>query len=108
MNIINLTPHPIVLDIDSVQTTFPTSGTVARVSQVPVGTGLFLAGAEISTSTFGAVEMPTAKDGTMFIVSAMVLTALGNSRLDVIAPKTDATAIRNEAGHIIAVRGWLQ
>jgi hypothetical protein len=108
MNIINLTPHSIVLDVDGVQTTFPTSGIVARVSQVTVGTGMFIAGAEISTSTFGAVEMPATIDGTMFIVSAMVLTALGNSRLDVIAPKTDATAIRNEAGHIVAVKGWLQ
>lgn len=108
MNIINLTPHPIVLDVDGTQTTFPTSGSIARVSQTTTGTGMFIAGAEISTSTFGSVEMPTPQENTMFIVSAMVLTALSGSRKDVIAPKTDATAIRNEAGHIIAVKGWLQ
>lgn len=108
MNVINLTPHPIVLDVEGTLTTFPASGIVARVSQTTVGTGMFVAGAEISTSTFGTVEMPTAVEGTIFIVSAMVLTALGGSRKDVIAPKTDATAIRNEAGHIVAVRGWLQ
>lgn len=107
MNIINLTPHPIALDVDGTRTIFPASGTIARVSQVTQGTGLFLAGAEIHTSTFGEVEMPATIDGTTYIVSGMVLTALGNTRSDVVAPKTDATAIRNEAGHIIAVIGWL-
>lgn len=107
MNIINLTPHPIVLDVDGTRTTFPASGIVARVSQETVGTGKFLAGAEISSSTFGSVEMPEAVSGTVYIVSGMVLTALGNTRSDVVAPKTDVTAIRNEAGHIVAVRGWL-
>ena len=108
MTIINLTPHPIVLDVNGTKTTFFTSGFVARVTQETVGTGIFIFGAEVSTSTFGSVEMPIAIEGTMFIVSAMVLTALGKSRQDVIAPKTDATAIRNESGHIIAVKGWLQ
>jgi len=38
----------------------------------------------------------------------MVLSALKGTRSDVISPKTDSTAIRNEKGHIVAVRGWLQ
>jgi len=107
MNIINLTPHPIVLDVDGVRTTFPVSGTVARVAQTTVETGLVIAGASVGTSTFGNVEMPAPEADTYYIVSAMVLTALSGSRKDVIAPRTDATAIRNEAGHIIAVKGWL-
>ena len=107
MKIINLTPHPITLDVDGATTTFPTSGIVARVAQSTEETGLVIAGAPVGTSTFGNVEMPAPEADTYYIVSAMVLTALGGSRKDVIAPRTDATAIRNEAGHIIAVRGWL-
>lgn len=106
--IVNLTPHPIVLDVNGKQITFPASGIIARVSQTTTGTGIFVEGAEISTSTFGKVDMPEPKADTMFIVSAMVLGALNGSRKDVIAPRTDNTAIRNELGHIVAVKGWLQ
>ena len=52
--------------------------------------------------------MPEPIEDTFFIVSAMVLSALAGTRQDVVAPRTDNTAIRNEAGHIIAVTGWLQ
>lgn len=107
MNIVNLTPHPISLDVDGVRTTFPASGIVARVSQVSEGTGMFLAGAEIFRPTFGQVEMPEPVADTTYIVSAMVRDALKGTRSDVVSPKTDATAIRNEAGHIVAVLGWL-
>jgi hypothetical protein len=106
--IINLTPHPISLSVDGVITTFPASGTVARVAQTTTATGRTIAGAVVSTSTFGDVTgIPDADTDTYFIVSGLVLSALAGKRTDVIAPKTDASAIRNDAGHIVAVTGWL-
>jgi hypothetical protein len=106
-NIINLTPHPIVLDLNGVKTTFPASGSVARVNQTCRDTGAVVAGARVYNSTFGDVDMSSPKLDTIYIVSGMVLAALNGSRQDVIAPKTDATAIRNQQGQIIAVTGWL-
>ena len=108
MNVINLTPHAITLRTDAGETTFPPSDTIARVQQETVGTGKTVAGFPVYTSQFGNVIMPEPVEDTYYIVSAMVLTALAGTRSDVVAPRTDATAIRNEAGHIIAVTGWLQ
>jgi hypothetical protein len=108
MNIINLTPHAITLRTDAQEQTFPASGTVARVPQETTATGKTVAGFPVHTSSFGQVVMPEPIEGTVFIVSAMVLSALAGTRQDVVAPRTDATAIRNDAGHIIAVTGWLQ
>ena len=108
MTIINLTPHAITLRLDTVETTFPASGIVARVPQATTSLGKTIAGFPVYTSTFGQVEMPEPVEGVYYIVSAMVLSALADTREDVVAPRTDSTAIRNEAGHIIAVTGWLQ
>ena len=94
--------------LDTVETTFPVSDVVARVQQTTSSLGKTIAGFPVYMSSFGQVEMPEPIEGTMFIVSAMVLTALAGTREDVVAPRTDNTAIRNDAGHIIAVTGWLQ
>lgn len=108
MNIINLTPHAITLRTDAQEQTFPASGNIARVPQATTSTGKTIAGFPVYTSAFGQVEMPEPVEGTFFIVSAMVMTALNGTRGDVVAPRTDNTAIRNDAGHIVAVTGWLQ
>ena len=108
MTILNLTPHAITLRTDAQEVTFPVSDTIARVQQETIATGKTVAGFPVHTSAFGSVIMPDAVEDTYYIVSAMVLTALAGTRQDVVAPRTDSTAIRNEAGHIIAVTGWLQ
>ena len=108
MTILNLTPHAITLRLDTVETTFEPSDVVARVNQTTTSAGKTVAGFPVYTSTFGQVDMPEPVEGVVFIVSAMVLSALAGTRQDVVAPRTDATAIRNDAGHIIAVTGWLQ
>jgi hypothetical protein len=41
-------------------------------------------------------------------VSGMVLDALAGSRIgDVVAPDTGPDAVRNDQGHIVAVRGFV-
>jgi len=108
MKIVNLTPHAISLQVGDRTTIFHPSGTVARVSQVCVPTRDEIRGALVYSSTFGEVDMPGKESSTVYIVSGMVLTALAGCRSDVIAPKTDSTAIRNDQGQIVAVTGWLQ
>ena len=107
--LINCTPHAITLRAaDGTDTVVPPSGTVARVSSTP-GALEMVEGLPVPVAgmqTFGGVEgLPAPAPGTMFIVSALVLSALRGSRPDVVGPGTGPNdgAVRNERGHIVAV-----
>lgn len=104
MKIINLTPHAITITDG---TTFPPSGKVARVSvqQLDAGT---IDGIPVKTQTFGdIVDLPDPTDDTIYIVSAIVLSAAkAAGRTDVIAPNT-AQAVRDEKGNIVSVPGFV-
>lgn len=109
MNFVNLTPHAITIDGIG---TIPPSGQTVRVGTIRTAmTGC--AGVRITLQNLGQVEgLPAPKDGTVYIVSGMVLDAMkrqGESvstraGLDVFAPDTGPDAIR-ENGQIVAVRG---
>jgi len=100
---INLTSHAIsVKKNDGSTFTVEPSGIIARVSTHEQVIGE-LDGVPLVTRKFGEVEnLPEPTEGTIYIVSSLVLSAL-NGREDVVAPDTGATAIRNEDGHIVAV-----
>ena len=78
---INCTPHEVVLNDG---TTFAPSGVCPRISSgytEPDENG-------IATPTFGAVEgLPEPQEGTLYIVSGMVLSAV-KDRDDLVAPAT--------------------
>lgn len=99
---INLTPHAITIRANGADTVIQPSGRLARVSSTEEQVGVCpLTGAPIMRRVFGEVAgLPT--DGTSCIVSALVLSACAG-RAGVFAPDTGPTAIRNDAGHIIAV-----
>lgn len=109
--IVNLTPHPVTLRAaDGADHTFPSAG-VARVASTP-GTLATVDGLPVpvaTPTTFGDVSgLPTPVAGTFFVVSALVgaaLRASGSTRQDVLCPGTGPNdgAIRNDAGHIVAV-----
>lgn len=109
--IINLTPHAIAIDGHG---TIQPSGTVARVATMRTGLGA-VHGLRITAQNLGQVQgLPEPQDGTIYVVSGMVLDAIkrvagpaGSSRAgaDVFAPDTGADAIRDERGQIVAVRG---
>lgn len=108
--IVNATPHAIkVLRRDEI-ITFEPSDFIARVKMETVTRGA-LNGFKLSENIPGAVEgLPTEDDDTYYIVSAMVLSAnkeSENPRMDLIAPDTGATAIRNEKGRIDYVLGFI-
>jgi hypothetical protein len=94
MKIINLTPHAITV----AGTTFPPSGTVARVSASfsPISDGVCL-------QIFGEVQdLPAPQEGVRLIVSGLVFAAC--DRLDVFAPATGhPDVVRNDKGHIMSV-----
>jgi len=101
--LINLTPHAITIRAqDGTETTIPPSGTVARVSSTEEIIGSCpITGAPIIKRVFGEVTgLPT--EGNPCLVSALVLSACPG-RVGMYAPDTGPTAIRNEAGQIIAV-----
>lgn len=100
-NFKNLTPHDIHLNDGTV---YPKSGELARVSMSyePFDEN------NITKQTFGEVEgLPETTEDLMFIVSALVLSALQWSREDVVAPATGHPDVkRNEKWQIISVPGF--
>ena len=99
MNFVNLTPHAIILNDGTV---FQPSGNVARVSATFTD---FENG--ICRQKFGDVTgLPDPQEGTMFIVSALVLAA--TDRDDVVAPATGhPQCVRNDKGQIMSVPGFI-
>lgn len=130
MKYINCTPHPIKLNNGKV---FQPSGVVTRVSSdfIESDGGYFcqycghesngycehcecdvpIVEVEIEfEQVFGDVQdLPEPKQDTKYIVSALVLSALHGTRLDVVAPATGhKDTKRNESGQIISVPGFVK
>jgi hypothetical protein len=100
---INCTPHDILWNDGTV---FSKSGTIARVSATFSG---FANG--VCDQVFGLVQdLPEPQEGTMWIVSAIVLTAAKmQGRTDCVAPATGhPDCLRNAAGHILSVPGFVR
>jgi hypothetical protein len=109
-NLVNLTPHPLVLrSEDGREVVIPPSGVVARVASSP-GSRRDVAAAPVpvpvyDAPTWGAVEgLPEPDGASLFVVSALVAGRCAG-RSDVVSPGTGPAdgAVRNEAGHIVAV-----
>ena len=101
---VNCTPHAIKLNDGRV---FEPSGSIARVAQSISDFDKD----GIATQSFGKVEgLPEPKAGTIYIVSAMVLSrAQAEGRKDVVAPATGhKDCVRDEGGRIKSVPGFLR
>lgn len=105
MNIINLTPHTIVVELeDSQQRSFESTGivrcSVQNVIQEKVD------GIPISTAEYGEIiGLPEPSEDKLYLTSAVV--AQRANRRDVVGPDSGPSAIR-ENGQIIAVRGFIR
>lgn len=110
IQLINLTPHTVtIVDEESRKILeVPPSGQVARVEVMrePVGT---LNGVPLVHNRYGDVQgLPEPREGTVYIVSLVVLQALQGKRNDVVAPDTSpAGAVRDEEGRIIGVKAFV-
>ena len=105
MNIKNLTPHPIAIELaDGQRVTFAPAGAPARVSTSQEEVGQ-VAGIPLRRTAWGEVQgLPAPEEGTIYIVSALV--ADRARRPDVVSPDTGPTAIR-EGGQVVAVRAFV-
>lgn len=107
---VNCTPHQI--NIEGLGELRP-SGILPRVSS-EFSDDLPIYGVRVRRKINGAVTgLPDPVEGLTFIVSGMVRDALNAlpahlQRSDVYAPDTGPDAIRNDKGHIVAVRGLVQ
>ena len=115
---VNCTPH--FLTIEGVGE-LPPSGILPRVSTEYLD-DLAINGVRVRQKVYGVgtvTGLPEPVEGLSFIVSGMVREALSlsdalsalpefQSRPDVYAPDTGSDAVRNEQGHIVAVRGLVQ
>lgn len=100
-NIINLTPHPIIIIKSDGNIEVPTSGTVARCEEINTKTGE-VDGIPIYHSEFGnVINLPPKAENTIYIVSAIVKSAT-NDRDDVYVGKFP---VRDEKGFIIGIEG---
>ena len=80
----------------------PPAGQVARCEEQRTDCGS-VDGIAVSTARYGAVDgLPEPQPGTFYIVSGLVLAAVGDRRADVFAP---GPAIRDGEGRIVACDG---
>lgn len=104
MRVKNLTPHPIhVVDAQgNVLKTFQSDGLV-RLKASTVHAGFTVDGVPVTQTEFGAPEgLPQAEEGTFFIVSQLVKSALP-ARNDLLVP---ADVVRDANGAIIGCRSF--
>ena len=105
MRLVNTTPHDIniVDDAGNVVMTYPRSSMVVRVSVTtkPVGS---IDGVELVATEFGEVTgLPDPCEGTMYIVSRMVVD--NSTRDDLVGPDVGpGQVVRDENGQIVGVR----
>lgn len=105
VEVVNLTPHAInILDADNkIVKTFESSSSIARCtcSRNQIGN---VNGIAINSNYYGEVTgLPAPKDGTIYLVSALVAQAVKAIRKDVFV--TD-DAVRNDDGQIIGCRAF--
>lgn len=104
---INLTPHEItILKKDLTTLSIKASGKIARVNELPNDVCGEIDGIPVlSKSKFtDVIDLPEPQEGIAYIVSGMVADRV--SRDDVFSPATGPKddAVRNEKGHIVAVK----
>lgn len=101
--IINKTPHPVnIVDGNgNVVKTYPKGESLIRLSVTTIPAASLPDGTPTSKTVFGDPEgLPEYKDGTYYIVSQLVKSALPD-RKDLLVP---AEVVRDEAGTIIGCK----
>ena len=102
MNLINLTPHELNLNDGRA---IPASGGIARVTSKFGGFDVN----GICRVEYGQVEgLPEPQKNTVYIVSALVLSALAGNREDVVAPATGHPETIRQDGKIVSVPGFVR
>ena len=109
---VNLTPHDLVVYDEMGEeeiASLPRAGEMARVETQAKEVGEFSLNGHnvplVETSFGDVVNLPEEKDGTIYVVSVIVVQAVRGKRDDVVAPDTGpASVVRDDAGNIMGVR----
>jgi len=109
MNIVNLTPHKVVVMHESGQegAVFQASGTVARVV-VALQESAPLNGVDTWTQSFESiVNLPEPQDGVLYIVSLALVSAAacGRKTTDLLVP---GQQVRDAEGRVVGYRGFIR
>jgi hypothetical protein len=103
MNIVNLTPHSLNLVTANGVVSVPPSGTVARCATTSTPAGE-VEGVPLVRTVYGEVAgLPDPADGTLFVVSALVRSAVPG-RNDVASP---GDLIRDGSGNVTGCRNLI-
>ena len=100
--LINCTPHAVAVENGGKRTEYPPSGNVVRVTMAEKPAGTICRITAITRQIVGVEGLPALRPGDVLIVSAMVLDHLPPN-LAAVAPDTGTTAVRDEAGRLVAV-----
>lgn len=101
--LVNLNPHKIVVEVEGKQVVFEPAAEPCRI-KVTQAVADDINGIPVVENVYGAIEgLPIEIERTVYIVNALILAALKNSRKDCVAPDTGPTAIR-ENGQVTAVK----
>jgi len=107
MNIVNLTPHDIVVMAEdrTELRRYPASGTIARAASKTEIVGE-LDGVPVARQQFGEVSgLPDPEPGTVYLVSLVVGQAMKGQRDDLYGPDTSPDgAVRDAEGRIVGTR----
>lgn len=103
--IVNLTPHDVTVIVDGERQTWPSTG-AARVIEVRTELRPLAGIPRFAAQGVEVRGLPDAQPGTYLVVSRMVLDALPD-RIDLVAPDTGATALRDDRGRIEAVTAFI-
>lgn len=108
VKLVNLTPHPVTLKVGDQEIVIQPTKPSARVSTIEnvVGTVNYEnLDIPIVESGYGDVmDLPEPAEDTIYITSLIVAQrAVAAGRLDVVAPDTGSTAVRDAQGKILAV-----
>ena len=105
VELINLTPHDIIVDNGNDLIKYPPSGIIARVESKTEIIGS-INNIPISTIKYGdPINIPPKKENTIYIVSSLVRSL--SKRNDLVSPDTN-NSIRDEKGRIVAVKGFIK
>lgn len=110
IKLVNLTQHDINIIYENGSVVIPASGQVARVNSTAIETGQ-IEGIPVVQTIYSDVDgLPDEEEGTVYIVSTLVLQALKANnidRIDCVAPNTSpGSAVRDEQGRIIGVHSF--
>jgi hypothetical protein len=108
MQVINLTPHAVVIVVGEEALTIPPSGTVAQV-QSTTEVVQHIGPIPVSRQSFGLLfGLPEPTPETWYVVSDVIARRAAQAgRTDVVAPDM-AHAVRDSHGHIVGVPGFVQ